>query len=121
MTVQVEFFEPFWDSGEARVGETGARGWKLWMLQQERGGWVQPSEGEPHPSDFYVIEIPLSFTDLGVVITKKLTIYLCVRRGRRRGGRRREGGGERLQSATTHNLVGCGVVSGGSSLAALEA
>ncbi|XP_022606427.1 protein NRDE2 homolog [Seriola dumerili] len=40
---QVEFFEPFWDSGEARVGELGARGWKAWMLQQERGGWLQPS------------------------------------------------------------------------------
>uniref|UniRef100_A0A7N5ZT17 NRDE-2, necessary for RNA interference, domain containing n=1 Tax=Anabas testudineus TaxID=64144 RepID=A0A7N5ZT17_ANATE len=41
---QVEFFEPFWDSGEARVGELGARGWKAWMLQQERGGWIQPKE-----------------------------------------------------------------------------
>ncbi|XP_040917321.1 nuclear exosome regulator NRDE2 [Toxotes jaculatrix] len=40
---QVEFFEPFWDSGEARVGELGARGWKAWMLQQERGGWLQPN------------------------------------------------------------------------------
>ncbi|XP_047183296.1 nuclear exosome regulator NRDE2 isoform X2 [Scophthalmus maximus] len=40
---QVELFEPFWDSGEARVGELGARGWKAWMLQQERGGWLQPS------------------------------------------------------------------------------
>ncbi|XP_013855359.1 protein NRDE2 homolog [Austrofundulus limnaeus] len=43
---QVEFFEPFWDSGEARVGEVGAKGWKSWMIQQERGGWVQPSEEE---------------------------------------------------------------------------
>ncbi|XP_019940521.2 nuclear exosome regulator NRDE2 [Paralichthys olivaceus] len=43
---QVEFFEPFWDSGEARVGEFGARGWKAWMLQQERGGWLQPSADE---------------------------------------------------------------------------
>uniref|UniRef100_A0A3P8U9V6 NRDE-2, necessary for RNA interference, domain containing n=1 Tax=Cynoglossus semilaevis TaxID=244447 RepID=A0A3P8U9V6_CYNSE len=43
---QVEFFEPFWDSGEARVGESGARGWKAWMLQQERGGWIQPGEDE---------------------------------------------------------------------------
>ncbi|KAM4542210.1 nuclear exosome regulator NRDE2 isoform 1-T1 [Odontesthes bonariensis] len=43
---QVEFFEPFWDSGEARVGEVGARGWKAWMLQQERGGWLQPSAEE---------------------------------------------------------------------------
>uniref|UniRef100_A0A9J7XRD6 NRDE-2, necessary for RNA interference, domain containing n=1 Tax=Cyprinus carpio carpio TaxID=630221 RepID=A0A9J7XRD6_CYPCA len=41
---QVDFFEPFWDSGEPRVGERGARGWKAWMLQQERGGWVIPSE-----------------------------------------------------------------------------
>ncbi|KAG7266320.1 hypothetical protein CRUP_015164 [Coryphaenoides rupestris] len=41
---QVEFFEPFWDSGEARVGEMGARGWRAWMLQQERGGWLQPNE-----------------------------------------------------------------------------
>ncbi|KAL0601745.1 Nuclear exosome regulator NRDE2 [Plecturocebus cupreus] len=36
---QVEFFEPFWDSGEPRAGEKGARGWKAWMHQQERGGW----------------------------------------------------------------------------------
>ncbi|KAM8737726.1 nuclear exosome regulator NRDE2 [Acanthopagrus schlegelii] len=43
---QGEFFEPFWDSGEARVGELGARGWKAWMLQQERGGWLQPSAEE---------------------------------------------------------------------------
>uniref|UniRef100_A0A8C4I9H5 NRDE-2, necessary for RNA interference, domain containing n=1 Tax=Dicentrarchus labrax TaxID=13489 RepID=A0A8C4I9H5_DICLA len=43
---QAEFFEPFWDSGEARVGELGARGWKAWMLQQERGGWLQPSPEE---------------------------------------------------------------------------
>uniref|UniRef100_A0A3Q0S868 NRDE-2, necessary for RNA interference, domain containing n=1 Tax=Amphilophus citrinellus TaxID=61819 RepID=A0A3Q0S868_AMPCI len=43
---QVEFFEPFWDSGEARVGELGARGWKAWMLQQERGGWLQPTPEE---------------------------------------------------------------------------
>lgn len=54
-------------------------------------------------------------------MTKRLMIYLCFHRGRRRGGRRREGGGEGSQSASTHNLVGCGVVSGGSSLAALEA
>ncbi|XP_017669347.1 PREDICTED: protein NRDE2 homolog isoform X3 [Lepidothrix coronata] len=37
---QVEFFEPFWDSGEPRIGEKGARGWKAWMHQQEKGGWV---------------------------------------------------------------------------------
>ncbi|KAJ8792142.1 hypothetical protein J1605_019993 [Eschrichtius robustus] len=37
---QVEFFEPFWDSGEPRAGEKGARGWRAWMHQQERGGWV---------------------------------------------------------------------------------
>uniref|UniRef100_A0A3Q2PZY5 NRDE-2, necessary for RNA interference, domain containing n=1 Tax=Fundulus heteroclitus TaxID=8078 RepID=A0A3Q2PZY5_FUNHE len=43
---QVDFFETFWDSGEARVGETGARGWKAWMTQQERGGWVQPPAEE---------------------------------------------------------------------------
>ncbi|KAL7381030.1 hypothetical protein ABVT39_027522 [Epinephelus coioides] len=43
---QVEFFEPFWDSGEERVGELGARGWKAWMLQQERGGWLQPNAEE---------------------------------------------------------------------------
>lgn len=46
--VQVEFFEPFWDSGEARIGEFGARGWKAWMVQQERGGWIQPSAGKTH-------------------------------------------------------------------------
>uniref|UniRef100_UPI0037E6FD03 nuclear exosome regulator NRDE2 n=1 Tax=Semicossyphus pulcher TaxID=241346 RepID=UPI0037E6FD03 len=43
---QVEFFEPFWDSGEARVGELGARGWKAWMKQQEKGGWLQPNAEE---------------------------------------------------------------------------
>ncbi|KAK2826353.1 hypothetical protein Q5P01_020567 [Channa striata] len=43
---QVEFFEPFWDSGEERVGELGAKGWKAWMHQQERGGWIQPSAEE---------------------------------------------------------------------------
>nr|XP_015831138.2 nuclear exosome regulator NRDE2 isoform X3 [Nothobranchius furzeri] len=43
---QVEFFEPFWDSGEARVGEVGARGWKAWMIQQEQGGWLQPGADE---------------------------------------------------------------------------
>uniref|UniRef100_A0A3B4BJ74 Uncharacterized protein n=1 Tax=Periophthalmus magnuspinnatus TaxID=409849 RepID=A0A3B4BJ74_9GOBI len=43
---QVEFFETFWDSGEARVGEPGSKGWKTWMLQQERGGWLQPNEEE---------------------------------------------------------------------------
>ncbi|KAM3918405.1 nuclear exosome regulator NRDE2 [Leptodactylus fuscus] len=37
---QVEFFEPFWDSGEPRFGEKGAKGWSSWMRQQERGGWV---------------------------------------------------------------------------------
>ena len=46
MCLQVEFFEPFWDSGEARVGELGARGWRAWMVQQERGGWIQPTEGK---------------------------------------------------------------------------
>ncbi|XP_061824410.1 nuclear exosome regulator NRDE2 [Nerophis lumbriciformis] len=43
---QAEFFEPFWDSGEARVGEWGAKGWKVWMVQQEKGGWLQPCEEE---------------------------------------------------------------------------
>ncbi|KAL7872672.1 hypothetical protein AOLI_G00117430 [Acnodon oligacanthus] len=43
---QVDFFEPFWDGGEPRVGEKGARGWRAWMLQQERGGWVIPPEPE---------------------------------------------------------------------------
>ncbi|XP_015278744.1 PREDICTED: protein NRDE2 homolog [Gekko japonicus] len=37
---QVEFFEPFWDSGEPRIGEKGAKGWKAWMHQQEKGGWI---------------------------------------------------------------------------------
>nr|XP_048711760.1 nuclear exosome regulator NRDE2 isoform X4 [Caretta caretta] len=37
---QVEFFEPFWDSGEPRFGEKGAKGWKSWMHQQEKGGWI---------------------------------------------------------------------------------
>lgn len=43
---QVEFFEPFWDSGEPRAGEKGARGWRAWMHQQERGGWVVISPGK---------------------------------------------------------------------------
>ncbi|XP_069064290.1 nuclear exosome regulator NRDE2 [Pleurodeles waltl] len=37
---QVEFFEPFWDSGEPRFGEKGAKGWSSWMRQKEKGGWV---------------------------------------------------------------------------------
>ncbi|KAG8449057.1 hypothetical protein GDO86_015928 [Hymenochirus boettgeri] len=37
---QVDFFEPFWDSGEPRFGEKEAKGWRSWMRQQERGGWV---------------------------------------------------------------------------------
>ncbi|KAM4013694.1 nuclear exosome regulator NRDE2 [Anomaloglossus baeobatrachus] len=41
---QVEFFEPFWDSGEPRFGERGAKGWGCWMRQQERGGWVEISD-----------------------------------------------------------------------------
>lgn len=36
----MEFFEPFWDSGEPRIGEKGARGWRAWMHQQEKGGWI---------------------------------------------------------------------------------
>ena len=28
---RVEFLEPFWDSGAARIGEPGAKGWKGWM------------------------------------------------------------------------------------------
>ncbi|KAG9268986.1 hypothetical protein AMEX_G18027 [Astyanax mexicanus] len=48
---QVEFFEPFWDSGEPRVGERGGRGWRAWMLQQERGGWVVPPETEDDDDD----------------------------------------------------------------------
>ncbi|XP_005285443.3 nuclear exosome regulator NRDE2 isoform X1 [Chrysemys picta bellii] len=46
---QVEFFEPFWDSGEPRFGEKGAKGWKSWMHQQEKGGWIiinKPDEDE---------------------------------------------------------------------------
>ncbi|KAJ7345101.1 hypothetical protein JRQ81_001051 [Phrynocephalus forsythii] len=45
---QVEFFEPFWDSGEPRIGEKGAKGWKAWMHQQEKGGWVvlNPPDGD---------------------------------------------------------------------------
>ncbi|XP_003472393.1 nuclear exosome regulator NRDE2 [Cavia porcellus] len=51
--VQVEFFEPFWDSGEPRPGEKGARGWRAWMHQQERGGWVviNPDEDEDEPEE----------------------------------------------------------------------
>ncbi|XP_004584621.2 nuclear exosome regulator NRDE2 isoform X1 [Ochotona princeps] len=51
--VQVEFFEPFWDSGEPRAGEKGARGWRAWMHQQERGGWVviSPDEDDDEPEE----------------------------------------------------------------------
>ncbi|XP_075386898.1 nuclear exosome regulator NRDE2 [Tenrec ecaudatus] len=50
---QVEFFEPFWDSGEPRPGEKGARGWRAWMHQQERGGWVvvSPDEEDEEPDE----------------------------------------------------------------------
>ncbi|XP_077123740.1 nuclear exosome regulator NRDE2 isoform X1 [Ranitomeya variabilis] len=49
---QVEFFEPFWDSGEPRFGEKGAKGWSSWMRQQERGGWVVISDlGEDEDED----------------------------------------------------------------------
>ncbi|XP_047397664.1 nuclear exosome regulator NRDE2 isoform X1 [Sciurus carolinensis] len=50
---QVEFFEPFWDSGEPRPGEKGARGWRAWMHQQERGGWVvvNPDEDDDEPEE----------------------------------------------------------------------
>ncbi|XP_064179184.1 nuclear exosome regulator NRDE2 isoform X2 [Anguilla rostrata] len=48
---QVEFFEPFWDSGEPRVGEKGARGWKAWMHQQERGGWLVPNDPDDDDDD----------------------------------------------------------------------
>ncbi|XP_016061177.1 PREDICTED: protein NRDE2 homolog isoform X1 [Miniopterus natalensis] len=50
---QVEFFEPFWDSGEPRAGERGARGWRAWMHQQERGGWVviNPDDDDDEPED----------------------------------------------------------------------
>ncbi|XP_069493555.1 nuclear exosome regulator NRDE2 [Ambystoma mexicanum] len=46
---QVEFFETFWDSGEPRFGEKGAKGWKSWMHQKEKGGWVVvQSHAEDH-------------------------------------------------------------------------
>ncbi|XP_077179591.1 nuclear exosome regulator NRDE2 [Paroedura picta] len=51
---QVEFFEPFWDSGEPRIGEKGAKGWKAWMHQQEKGGWIvinPPDEEEEDAED----------------------------------------------------------------------
>ncbi|XP_036171250.1 nuclear exosome regulator NRDE2 isoform X3 [Myotis myotis] len=50
---QVEFFEPFWDSGEPRAGEKGARGWRAWMHQQERGGWVviNPDDDDDEPEE----------------------------------------------------------------------
>ncbi|KAM6467455.1 nuclear exosome regulator NRDE2 isoform 2-T3 [Liasis olivaceus] len=51
---QGEFFEPFWDSEEPRIGEKGAKGWKAWMHQQEKGGWVvinPPDEDEEDVED----------------------------------------------------------------------
>lgn len=47
---QVEFFEPFWDSGEPRAGEKDAQGWRAWMRRQERGGMVVISPGEARPA-----------------------------------------------------------------------
>ncbi|KAI8505433.1 Protein nrde2 [Branchiostoma belcheri] len=45
---QVEFFEPFWDSNAARVGEEGARGWGAWQERKEKGGsraWLDIESG----------------------------------------------------------------------------
>ncbi len=38
------FFWAILGQWRAQDGERGARGWKAWMLQQERGGWVIPPE-----------------------------------------------------------------------------
>ena len=76
--VQVEFFEPFWDSGEERVGELGARGWKAWMLQQERGGWLQPSAGKTlrHPYNRSEAGFTLLSVDVNPGIIFKLFVGL---------------------------------------------
>ncbi|XP_044127923.1 nuclear exosome regulator NRDE2-like [Bufo gargarizans] len=56
---QVEFFEPFWDSGEPRFGEKGAKGWSSWMRQQERGGWVIINNLDEEEDDGSVEEIDI--------------------------------------------------------------
>lgn len=61
--LQVDFFETFWDSGEARVGEIGARGWKAWMTQQERGGWIQPPAGEMLLFTYNSVNWDMRFTE----------------------------------------------------------
>ncbi|XP_071491532.1 nuclear exosome regulator NRDE2-like [Diadema antillarum] len=37
---KIAFFEPFWDSNEARFGEVGAEGWCKWVHRKEKGGWA---------------------------------------------------------------------------------
>lgn len=55
----MEFFEPFWDSGEPRIGEKGAKGWKAWMHQQEKGGWIVVSKPGKHIGffNFYMFSL----------------------------------------------------------------
>ena len=33
---RMEFLEPFWDSGAARIGEPGAKGWRSWVEHDKR-------------------------------------------------------------------------------------
>lgn len=119
-------------------------GWVLWAILGQRGGegWRargQRLESMDAPTRTRRVatarcrlNTPLSFhycwckcennleIDLCTKSIKSAYFCLCVHRGRRGRGRRR-GGGEGSGPAQTHHLVGCGVISGGSSLAALEA
>ncbi|KAG9481788.1 hypothetical protein GDO78_010813 [Eleutherodactylus coqui] len=67
---QVEFFEPFWDSGEPRFGEKGAKGWSSWMRQQERGGWVVINNLGNNPLHLYQEKLELlhPLCSLGLIL-----------------------------------------------------
>ena len=42
---RVEFLEPFWDSGAARIGEPGAKGWKSWVEHESTSDKDSPDLG----------------------------------------------------------------------------
>ncbi|XP_018414025.1 PREDICTED: protein NRDE2 homolog [Nanorana parkeri] len=77
---QVEFFEPFWDSGEPRFGEKGAKGWSSWMRQQEKGGWVVVNNlGEEEDDD---VEEELDIKDKSLPRHKTWLDMECLREAR---------------------------------------
>lgn len=71
---QVEFFEPFWDSGEPRIGEKGARGWKAWMHQQEKGGWIALKPGMP--KSIYVVLCPRVLVNVLIRMIQTLSSHV---------------------------------------------